>query len=91
VLSAIAAPYRYRLRALDDLGAECFYDGRHARIVAALRAGTELPAPDLEYLDRALATAWPLCRGHIERLRELTRRREVALDLVRQLEEVTAA
>jgi hypothetical protein len=91
VLAAIASPHRYRLRALDEIGAECFYDGRHARIVSALRADAPMIAPDHRYVDDVVAHAWPLCRGHLERLRDLADRRARFRTLVRQLNELVAA
>jgi hypothetical protein len=88
VLAAVASPHRYRLRALNEIGADVFYDGYHQRIVSALRAGTSLSDADNAYVDLVSHTAWPLCRGYIERLHDLADRRARALRLVRELEDL---
>jgi hypothetical protein len=91
VVAAIASPHRYRSAALDELGPDAFYDGRHVRVVTALRQRTPMSRADHAYLDWTLATAWPLCNRHLGELHDLTRRRAQALELVHQLDEVCAS
>jgi hypothetical protein len=87
VLAELVEPL-HRLHALDEIGVGAFHDGRHRRIFTALRDHAPLSAADHKYLDGCVAYAWPLCRGAIERLEELARRRALALDLLRELDKV---
>jgi hypothetical protein len=77
VLAELVAPL-HRVAVLDTVTASDFYNPRHQRVVAALRAGKPLPADDATTAANAARFAFPLTKdGLATFLDHAARRRRI--------------
>jgi hypothetical protein len=85
VLAELADP-TYKIAALADVTADCFYDERMARIFKAIStsASTDLSTDDSHYLQNAVRYAWPLSSRLLESFLDCAAKRRRLFDLERE-------